>query len=185
MTLFLLLLIPLCTGLLCLATSSRARGRSAHALSCRDQAADVFLRDRRAAAFRDSVFLESARCSRHLAADGRVVAPGGAGGDWHAAIQHFSKRVQHPERGTRRRPLDWTALLFISSVVTIFTGFLRHMLKMNLITPHGVTPQGDCCPWKLGAMISLAVVIVAVGLWPPAPLFQLVQQTAQIIQGCP
>jgi len=79
----------------------------------------------------------------------------------------------------------WMAFLFIAGVVTIFTGFLRHMSKMNLGTPHEDTPQGDSCPWKLGAMISLAVVIVTLGFWLPAPLFKLVQQTAQIIEGSP
>jgi hypothetical protein len=35
----------------------------------------------------------------------------------------------------------------------------------------------------MGAMISLAVVIVVLGFWLPAPLFELVQQTALIIGG--
>lgn len=79
----------------------------------------------------------------------------------------------------------WIAFLFIAGVVTIFTGFLRHMSKMNLGTPHEETPQAAACPWKLGAMISLAVVIVVLGFWLPAPLFELVQQTAHIIEGPP
>jgi len=77
----------------------------------------------------------------------------------------------------------WTAFLFIAGVVTIFTGFLRHMSKMNLGKPHEETPQTAACPWKMGAMVSLAVVIVVFGFWLPAPLFKLVQQTAHIIGG--
>jgi hydrogenase-4 component F len=77
----------------------------------------------------------------------------------------------------------WMALLFIAGVVTIFASFLTHMSKMNLGMPHEVPLQTAACPWKLGAMISLAVVIVGLGFWLPAPLFQLVEQAAQIIGG--
>ena len=77
------------------------------------------------------------------------------------------------------------AFLFIAGVVTIFAGFLHHMSKMNLGTPREQTPLAGACPWKMGAMVSLAVVIVGLGFWLPAPLFELVQQTAQIIGGTP
>jgi hydrogenase-4 component F len=77
----------------------------------------------------------------------------------------------------------WMALLFITGVVTIFAGFLTHMSKMNLGMPHEVPLQTAACPWKLGAMVSLAVVIVGLGFWMPAPLFQLVEQAAQIMGG--
>jgi len=80
---------------------------------------------------------------------------------------------------------DWMALLFIAGVVTIFAGFLQHMSKMNLGAPHADAPQVTACPWQMGAMISVAVVIVALGVWLPAPLFELVRQTAHIIEGSP
>jgi hydrogenase-4 component F len=79
----------------------------------------------------------------------------------------------------------WMAFLFIAGVVTIFTGFLHHMSKMNLGTPHAPGARPEACPWKLGAMISLAVVVVALGFWLPAPLFELARQTAQIIGATP
>jgi len=77
----------------------------------------------------------------------------------------------------------WAALLFIAGVVTIFTGFLVHMAKMNLGNPLAEMPRPTACPWKMGAMISVTVVIVILGFWLPVPLFQLVQQSAQIIGG--
>jgi hydrogenase-4 component F len=77
----------------------------------------------------------------------------------------------------------WMALLFIAGVATIFAGFLQHMSKMNLGTPHGEVPQAAACPWKMGAMIFVAIVIVGLGFWLPAPLFRLVEQAAQIIGG--
>ncbi len=76
----------------------------------------------------------------------------------------------------------WTAFLFIAGVVTIFAGFLHHMAKMNLGTPHEEIPA-PTCSWKLGAQIAVAGVIVVMGFWLPAPLFQLVQQSADIIGG--
>jgi len=79
----------------------------------------------------------------------------------------------------------WLALLFLAGVVTIFAGFLSHMSKMNLGTPRETAGPTAACPWKLGAMIALAVVIVVLGFWLPAPLFDLVQQAAQIIESTP
>jgi hydrogenase-4 component F len=67
----------------------------------------------------------------------------------------------------------WLAFLFIAGVVTIFAGFLSHMSKMNLGTPHEAADPTTACPWKLGAMIALAVLIVVLGFWLPAPLFDL------------
>jgi hydrogenase-4 component F len=79
----------------------------------------------------------------------------------------------------------WMALLFVAGVVTIFAGFLHHMSKMNLGMPREPMPLAAACPWKMGAMVSVGVVIVGLGFWLPAPLFELVQQTAQIIAGAP
>ena len=71
-------------------------------------------------------------------------------------------------------------------VVTIFVGFLLHMSKMNLGAPHRRTPaRAPECPWKLGAMLLVAAVIVGFGFWLPGPLYQLVQQSGQILGGAP
>ncbi|HEY2951913.1 MAG TPA: proton-conducting transporter membrane subunit [Verrucomicrobiae bacterium] len=80
----------------------------------------------------------------------------------------------------------WSAFLFIAGVVTIFGGFLVHMAKMNLGVPrHDAPSRAVECPWKLGAMTLVAASVITLGFWLPAPLFQLVQQTAQIIGGAP
>ena len=39
------------------------------------------------------------------------------------------------------------------------------------------------CPWKLGAMTLVTAVVITLGFWLPAPLFELVKQSAQIIGG--
>ena len=41
------------------------------------------------------------------------------------------------------------------------------------------------CPWKLGAMIMVAVVIICLGFWLPAPLFQLIEAATKIVGGNP
>jgi hydrogenase-4 component F len=81
---------------------------------------------------------------------------------------------------------SWSAFLFIAGVVMIFAGFLVHMAKMNLGVPHHDLPRRPAeCPWKMTAMALVAVVVVALGLWLPEPLHQLVQRAVQVIAGTP
>jgi hydrogenase-4 component F len=78
----------------------------------------------------------------------------------------------------------WVAFLFLAGVVTIFAGFLVHMAKMNLGTPrHDNPPPAAECPWKISAMMLVAVAVIALGFWLPAPLYELVQQAARILRG--
>ena len=79
----------------------------------------------------------------------------------------------------------WAAGLFVLGVVTIFVGFLLHMSKMNLgPLPEGAVPAAEC-PWKLGAMLTVAAVIIAFGFWVPGPVLELVNKSAHIIGGAP
>jgi hydrogenase-4 component F len=77
----------------------------------------------------------------------------------------------------------WAAGLFTLGVVTIFVGFLVHMAKMNLGAASEAALRAVECPWKLSAMLAVASVIVLFGVWLPAPLYELVQQSAQILGG--
>jgi hydrogenase-4 component F len=78
----------------------------------------------------------------------------------------------------------WSALLFIAGVVTIFAGFLVHIVKLALGAPRpDAAGRVTECPWKLGAMTLVAAVVITLGFWLPRPLHQLVQQTVQIIGG--
>jgi hydrogenase-4 component F len=78
---------------------------------------------------------------------------------------------------------EWLALLFIVCVVTIFAGFLRHASGMVLGPPPEGVAHGVVCPWKTGAIVGVAGVVLVIGFWLPQPLFALVRQTATIIGG--
>jgi len=77
----------------------------------------------------------------------------------------------------------WAAALFIAGIVTIFVGFLLHMAKMNLGAQPEPHVRAAECPWKLGAMLLVAVVVVALGVWSPDPLYHLVRGSAGILGG--
>src|ERR1043166_1250910 len=82
----------------------------------------------------------------------------------------------------------WAAALFIIGIVTIFAGFLVHMSKLNLGTPNlgpplHETPRAAECPWKLGAMLVVAAVVIALGFIVPKPLYELVHRAALMIGG--
>ena len=77
----------------------------------------------------------------------------------------------------------WAAAVFVTGVVVIFVGFLLHMANMNL----GAAPEGNTrateCPWKLGAMLVVALVVATLAFWLPNGLRDLVQKSAAILGG--
>jgi hydrogenase-4 component F len=79
----------------------------------------------------------------------------------------------------------WMALLFVAGVVAIFIGFLIHISKLSLGAPAKENVRAKECPWKLGAMIFVVTAIVGMAFWLPAPLYELVRQTTEILGGNP
>ena len=79
----------------------------------------------------------------------------------------------------------WAGGLFVLGVVGVFVGFLVHLSKMNLGLPMENRTRVPECPWKLGAMVFIALVMLVLGFWLPSPLFQLVQAAADIVRGAP
>jgi hydrogenase-4 component F len=77
------------------------------------------------------------------------------------------------------------SLLFIACVVTIFAGFLQHVVQMMLGTPREATVAGTQNRWKIGIVCILALTILAIGLHLPEPLFKLAQNAADVIGGAP
>jgi hydrogenase-4 component F len=76
------------------------------------------------------------------------------------------------------------AVFFVSFLVLIFSGFLVHIANLVLGEDAGL-PRAEMCSWKKYSVAGLAVVIVVMGFWIPAPLFQLIQHAADIVMGGP
>ena len=80
----------------------------------------------------------------------------------------------------------WAAGLFVLGVVTIFVGFLLHMSKMNLGAAPETAPRAPECPWKLGAMLLVAVVMIWVRVLDArGPCLILCNKSVYIIGGTP
>jgi len=73
-------------------------------------------------------------------------------------------------------------ILFVAFLVLIFSGFLVHITGLVLGEDPGL-PQADMCGWKKYSVVGLAMVIVVMGFWIPAPLFRLIQGAVGIVVG--
>jgi len=73
-------------------------------------------------------------------------------------------------------------VLFVSFLVLIFSGFLVHISNLVLGEDPGL-PRADMCRWKKYSVAGLAVVIVVMGFWIPAPLFRLIKGAVGIVVG--
>ncbi len=74
--------------------------------------------------------------------------------------------------------------LFMTFLVAIFSGFLIHIANLVLGPDPGL-PPADTCRWKKSSVLGLAVVIIVMGFWIPAPLFRLIQGAAGIVTNGP
>jgi len=73
-------------------------------------------------------------------------------------------------------------IFFVSFLVLIFSGFLVHIADLVLGEDPGL-PRADACGWKKYSVAGLALVIVVMGFWIPAPLFTLIQGAVGIVVG--
>ena len=74
------------------------------------------------------------------------------------------------------------AILFITFLVAIFSGFLIHISNLVLGPDRGL-PPAENCPWKKFSVVGVALVIIVVGFWIPAPLFRLIQGAVDIVMS--
>ncbi len=74
------------------------------------------------------------------------------------------------------------AIFFVSFLVLIFSGFLVHITSLVLGEDTGLA-RADMCGWKKYSVAGLALVIVVMGFWIPAPLFRLIQGAVGIVVG--
>jgi hydrogenase-4 component F len=74
------------------------------------------------------------------------------------------------------------AVFFVSFLVLIFCGYLVHITGLVLGEDPG-TPRAVLCGWKRYSVAGLALVIIVMGFWMPAPLFRLIQGAVSIVVG--
>lgn len=72
------------------------------------------------------------------------------------------------------------AILFITFLVAIFSGFLIHIANLVLGPDPGL-PPAEACRWKKSSVVGLALVIIVMGFWIPPPMFRLIQDAAAIV----
>lgn len=70
--------------------------------------------------------------------------------------------------------------LYVVFVVAIFCGFLYHVTQLVFGPPNGL-PRGEASRWKTYPVIGLALIVVLLGFWLPAPLYALVDGAARIL----
>ena len=71
-------------------------------------------------------------------------------------------------------------ILFTAFLVAIFSGFLIHIANLVLGPDPGL-PRAEDCRWKNFSVAGLALVIIVMGFWIPAPLFKLIQGAVDIV----
>jgi len=77
----------------------------------------------------------------------------------------------------------WATGSFVAGIVMIFAGFLVHVSKLTLGRPAPDATRSEEGPWRLGAMILVAVPILVLGVLLPAPIYELVHRAALMIEG--
>jgi hydrogenase-4 component F len=73
--------------------------------------------------------------------------------------------------------------LFILFGTGVFAGALLHVSGLVLGPATEQVSPADWQPWQGAAVMALAAVLVAIGFWLPAPLFELVRGAARVIAG--
>jgi hydrogenase-4 component F len=70
------------------------------------------------------------------------------------------------------------SVLFVCFVIAIFSGFLLHISRLVFgSAPGGTEPDR----WKTYTVAALAGLLVILGFWLPAPVFQLVETAARVV----
>jgi hydrogenase-4 component F len=73
-------------------------------------------------------------------------------------------------------------VLFVLFGVGIFAGILLHATGM-ILGPRGDAPVAGRRPWRNASLLALVAVLVVIGFWVPAPLFELIRGAARVVSG--
>ena len=71
--------------------------------------------------------------------------------------------------------------LFILFGLGVFTGVTLHVSGM-LLGP-AEEPRAAWHPWRDTPIVALAVLLIVIGFWLPAPLLELVRRAAAVVSG--
>ncbi len=74
------------------------------------------------------------------------------------------------------------SVLFILFGTGVFAGALLHVGGL-VLGPSEVSAPAAPRPWQTAAVLSLAVVLVVIGFWLPAPLLDLIRGAARVVGG--
>jgi hydrogenase-4 component F len=73
-----------------------------------------------------------------------------------------------------------SVILFVVFLVAIFCGFFYHISQLVFGPPRGLG-RGESSRWNTYPVIGLALIVVLLGFWLPAPLYELVNRAARIV----
>jgi hydrogenase-4 component F len=76
------------------------------------------------------------------------------------------------------------SILLVVFLVSIFCGFFAHIAQLVLGPANG-RPRGEDSRWKSYPVLGLALVVIVIGFWLPAPLFALVEGAARVLEVGP
>jgi len=74
------------------------------------------------------------------------------------------------------------SVLFVLFGTGIFAGALLHVGGL-VLGPEPAASEASWQPWRDTAIVSLAVVLVVIGFWLPAPLLALIRGAARVVAG--
>jgi hydrogenase-4 component F len=72
--------------------------------------------------------------------------------------------------------------LFILFGAGVFAGALLHVGGL-VLGPAEPGPAAEPHAWQTSAVLILAAVLVVIGFWLPAPLFELIRGAARVVVG--
>lgn len=72
------------------------------------------------------------------------------------------------------------SVVFVACLVAIFCGFFNHVAQLVLGPPSGA-PREVNCRWKTYPVIGISLLVILIGFWLPASVYQLVDGAARIL----
>jgi hydrogenase-4 component F len=76
------------------------------------------------------------------------------------------------------------SVLLVVFLVAIFCGFFSHIAQL-VLGPASGRPRGEDSRWKSYPVLGLSLIVIVLGFWLPAPLFELVEGAARVLEVRP